>query len=74
MQKQEKTKLPDYYAVLGVPREATESQIRKGYHQMKIAYHPDKHTTRDQSAQAEMSKQDTLVNTAYETLKDPEKK
>jgi curved DNA-binding protein len=34
-------KFKDYYEVLGVPRTATEDQIRKEYRRLARKYHPD---------------------------------
>ena len=36
--------MSDLYEILGVPRDATPSQIKKGYHSMAMKYHPDKQT------------------------------
>lgn len=33
---------PDYYKVLGVPRDATAKQIKKAFRDLSLKYHPDK--------------------------------
>ena len=32
----------DYYKILGVPRDASESQIKKSFRKLAVKYHPDK--------------------------------
>lgn len=32
----------DYYEILGVPKEATERQIKKAFHKLALMYHPDR--------------------------------
>lgn len=37
----------DYYDILGVPRDATERQIKKAFHRLAMKYHPDKNKSPD---------------------------
>lgn len=37
----------DYYDMLGVPRDATERQIKKAFHRLAMKYHPDKNKSPD---------------------------
>lgn len=59
----------DYYAVLGVNREADEAAIKKAYRKLAKKYHPD---TSAGNAQAEEKFKE--VTEAYEILSDPEKR
>ncbi|CAK0843434.1 unnamed protein product, partial [Prorocentrum cordatum] len=56
----------DLYAVLGVPADATDKQLKRAYRLMSLKYHPDKQGGSTRSFQ--------LIATAYETLSDPEKR
>lgn len=38
------TKIPDPYKVLGIPRDATEEQIKAGFKKRSKKYHPDRNT------------------------------
>jgi DnaJ-domain-containing protein 1 len=59
------TRFRDYYAILGVPRDATQEQIKEAYRRLVKIYHPD----RNPSPEAEeMFK---LINEAYQVLSDP---
>jgi len=40
-----KTKKKDYYAILGIPRNATEDDVKKAYRNLAKKYHPDVNTT-----------------------------
>jgi molecular chaperone DnaJ len=58
----------DYYDVLGVPRNATEDQIRSAYRQQALKYHPDRNK---EPGAAEQFK---AVAEAYEVLRDGDKR
>lgn len=58
----------EYYALLGVPRNATEEQIRSAYRRLARQHHPD--VSKDDGA-AEKFKQ---ITEAYEVLSDPERR
>lgn len=58
----------DYYKILGVPRTADESEIKKGYRKMALKYHPDK----NKSPNAEEKFKE--ISEAYDVLSDKSKK
>jgi curved DNA-binding protein len=58
----------DYYATLGVPREAAADEIRKAFRKLARKYHPD--VSKEADAEARMKE----VNEAYAVLSDPEKR
>ena len=39
----------DYYQILGVPRNATEGQIKKAYRKLAMKYYPDRNPTEGDS-------------------------
>ena len=56
----------DFYEVLGVQRDANESEIKKAYRRLAMQYHPDRNPG-DKSAE-EMFKE---ASNAYKVLADP---
>lgn len=61
-------KYKDYYAVLGVPREADLEQIKKAYRKLARQYHPDVSKAPDTEVKFKEAAE------AYATLKNPEKR
>ena len=59
----------DYYEILGIPRGASQEDIRKAYRQLAKKYHPD--ANQDDHTAEERFKE---VSEAYEVLKDAEKR
>ena len=60
----------DFYAILEIPRDATQDQIRQAYKKAALKWHPDKNPDNVEEAQKKF--QD--ISEAFQTLKDPEKR
>jgi molecular chaperone DnaJ len=58
----------DFYALLGVPRECSEAEIKKAYRKLAMEFHPD----RNPSAGAEAKFKE--ITEAYEVLREPQKR
>jgi len=58
----------DYYAILGVPKGASDEELKKAYRKMALKFHPDK----NKSAGAEDKFKE--IGEAYDVLSDPKKK
>ncbi len=59
----------DYYDVLGVPRDADETAIKRAYRQLARKYHPD--VAQDKASAENRFKE---INEAYEVLSDAQKR
>ena len=59
----------DYYATLGVPKTATDKEIKQAFRKLARKHHPDVNPN-DKTAEAKFKE----INEANEVLKDPEKR
>ncbi len=59
----------DFYAVLGVPENADEKELKKAYRKLAQRYHPDKHPG-DKQAEEKFKE----ISHAYDILSDPKKR
>lgn len=61
--------MSDYYSLMGIPKTATEDEIKKAYRDLAKKYHPDKNPD-DKTAESKFKE----IKEAYETLIDDEKR
>lgn len=61
--------MKDYYEILGVSRDASETDIKKAFRQLALKYHPDRNPE-DKDAEEKFKE----INEAYSCLSDPEKR
>jgi molecular chaperone DnaJ len=59
--------LPNYYDVIGVPKDATPDEIKKKFRELAMKTHPDKTKEDSENEMAELNK-------AYEILSDKERR
>jgi len=60
----------DYYQVLGVPRNASDEEIKKAYRKLAMQYHPDRNLGKEKWANEKFKE----INEAYGVLGDPQKR
>ena len=61
-------KYKDYYEILGIKRDATDSEVKSAYRKLARKYHPDVNKTKE--AEAKFKE----INEAYEVLGDKQKR
>ena len=60
----------DYYLILGVPKNATDEDIKKAYRKLAMQYHPDKNPGKEQWANEKFKE----INEAYGVLGNSDKR
>ena len=60
----------DYYAILGVPKNAAEKDIKSAYRKLARKWHPDANPNNTKEAEEKFKE----ISEAYEVLGDPEKR
>eukprot|EP00918_Siedleckia_nematoides_P069954 GHVU01152495.1.p1 GENE.GHVU01152495.1~~GHVU01152495.1.p1 ORF type:complete len:227 (-),score=29.57 GHVU01152495.1:450-1130(-) len=61
---------PNYYKVLGINRNATDSEIKKSYRKLALRWHPDKNPENKEEAEKRFKE----ISEAYEVLSDKDKR
>ncbi|KAF3182710.1 hypothetical protein EYR41_005273 [Orbilia oligospora] len=60
----------DYYSILGVPRTATEDDIKKAYKKLALKWHPDRNRDNKEASEKKFKE----IGEAYEVLSDSQKR
>jgi molecular chaperone DnaJ len=61
--------MADFYQTLGVPRDASDEEIKKAYRKLAMAYHPDRN-----NGSAESEEKFKAITEAYDVLRDGNKR
>ena len=60
----------DYYDILGIPKNASEAEIKKAYRKLAMQYHPDRNPGKEKWANEKFK----AINETYGVLGDPQKR
>ena len=69
-----KSKRKNYYKILGVDKNAGDSEIKKAYRKGAIQFHPDKHASKSEEEQKVAEKTFKDIGEAYAVLSDAKKR
>src|SRR5215208_108958 len=61
--------MSDFYSTLGVPRDASEDDLKKAYRKLAMQYHPDRN-----NGSKEAEERFKAITEAYDVLRDPQKR
>jgi curved DNA-binding protein len=60
----------DYYGILGVPQNASDTEIKKAYRKLAMQYHPDRNPGKEKWSNEKFKE----INEAYAVLGNPQKR
>jgi DnaJ family protein C protein 7 len=69
-----RSKRKDLYAILGVPRDAADDEVKRAYKKAALRFHPDKQAGKSEEEQAAATASFKGVSEAYEVLSDADKR
>ena len=61
--------MADYYALLGLSRDASDDDLKKAYRKLAMQYHPDRN-----AGSRESEEKFKEITDAYDVLRDPQKR
>lgn len=64
----------DLYEILGLPRSASDNDIKKAYRKLALRYHPDRQGGKSDTEKKAAEEKFKEISFAYSILSDPEKK
>ena len=64
----------NFYEILGIDKDASAEEIKKAYYREIKKYHPDTYSGMSEEKKKELNARAALINEAYSTLSDPEKR
>lgn len=62
--------MPDYYSVLGVPKDADDEALKKAYRKLALKWHPDRNPDNKSTAEQKFKE----ISEAYDVLSDKNKR
>ena len=66
--------MKSYYDILGIQKNASESEIKKAYRKLAAKYHPDRQQNKSDKEKKEAEEKFKEVTRAYEVLSDSQKR